>query len=502
MKFHSSPLLNNQNSHLPTISLLAAITLFKIAYLLFVPGIAVVFDEAQYWSWAQSLDFGYFSKPPIIAWLIAASTGLAGSDSVFWVKLPATLLHFITAICIYFITKALYPANHKVAQYAAIIYITAPAIIFSSMLMTTDAPLLTFWALSFLIAIYAIRFDQIRLWIALGMAIGCGMLTKYAMIFFVLSFVIYALWADRRLLLKSGFYLSLIIAAIVLLPNILWNVDNHFVSFTHLMHDNIGLKSTKFSLALHPINALEFIASQFFILGPVFFAGILYLLYKGSVRRETEAAIDTVTSVNREKLLLSFFLLVFIAIVAQAFFKRAYGNWAAASYITALPLVTAFLVYRHIKLLKIGLAINITIMMMMYILSFYLDSIAPQKSHSIWQRNGEMITQICNNDAYKTSNLLFDDRKMIASMLYYARKCGIKRFYKWNPTGAIKDHYDLTTDISDKVGSNFLLITRHKSISEIADNFNNSEEIFAQERPLYKKAEMLYVYKLSSFKKY
>jgi len=502
MKLQSSPLLNKQNSHLPTISLLAAITLFKIAYLLFVPGIAVVFDEAQYWSWAQSLDFGYFSKPPIIAWLIAASTGLAGSDSVFWVKLPATLLHFITAICIYFISKALYPRNHNIAQYSAVIYITAPGIIFSSVMMTTDAPLLACWALSFLIVIYAIRLDKITLWIALGMTIGCGMLSKYTMIFFVLSFVIYALWADRRLLLKSGFYLSLIIAAIVLLPNILWNVDNHFVSFTHVMQDNIGLKSTKFSLALHPINALKFIASQFFILGPVFFAGVLYLLYKGSMRRETEAAIDTPTSVHREKLLLSFFLLVFIAIVTQAFFKHAYGNWAATSYITALPLVTAFLAYRHKKLLKIGLAINITIMMILYILSFYLDSIIPQKSHNIWQRNGEMITQICNNDAYKTSNLLFDDRKMIASMLYYARDCGIERFYKWNPTGAIKDHYDLTTDISDKTGSDFLLITRHNNVSDIADNFNNLEEIYAQEHTLFKKQEMLYVFKLTRFKKY
>jgi len=35
-------------------------------------------DEAQYWSWSQNLDWGYFSKPPLIAWIIAISTSLFG----------------------------------------------------------------------------------------------------------------------------------------------------------------------------------------------------------------------------------------------------------------------------------------------------------------------------------------------------------------------------------------------------------------------------------------
>src|SRR5215510_533453 len=32
----------------------------------------LVLDEAQYWTWSRALDFGYFSKPPMIAWVIAA----------------------------------------------------------------------------------------------------------------------------------------------------------------------------------------------------------------------------------------------------------------------------------------------------------------------------------------------------------------------------------------------------------------------------------------------
>ena len=28
-------------------------------------------DEAQYWIWSQNPYFGYYSKPPLLAWLIA-----------------------------------------------------------------------------------------------------------------------------------------------------------------------------------------------------------------------------------------------------------------------------------------------------------------------------------------------------------------------------------------------------------------------------------------------
>ena len=34
----------------------------------------LVLDEAQYWTWSRALDFGYFSKPPMIAWVIRGAS--------------------------------------------------------------------------------------------------------------------------------------------------------------------------------------------------------------------------------------------------------------------------------------------------------------------------------------------------------------------------------------------------------------------------------------------
>ena len=53
-------------------------------------------EEAYYWNYAQHLDIGYVDHPPMIAWLIALSTGLLG-HSEFAVRLPAIVCGLATA---------------------------------------------------------------------------------------------------------------------------------------------------------------------------------------------------------------------------------------------------------------------------------------------------------------------------------------------------------------------------------------------------------------------
>ena len=52
----------------------AAITVARIV-LLFVSEAELGPDEAQYWYWSQHPAFGYFSKPPLIAWAIGGFNG-------------------------------------------------------------------------------------------------------------------------------------------------------------------------------------------------------------------------------------------------------------------------------------------------------------------------------------------------------------------------------------------------------------------------------------------
>ena len=41
-------------------------------------------DEAQYWLWSQTLDLGYYSKPPLLAWFLNGYSILFGDSFVFF----------------------------------------------------------------------------------------------------------------------------------------------------------------------------------------------------------------------------------------------------------------------------------------------------------------------------------------------------------------------------------------------------------------------------------
>src|SRR3569623_1327075 len=62
------------------------------AWLTRAAGVELHYDEAQYWEWSQQLDWSYYSKGPLVAWLIALSETLFG-HGVWQVRLPAWIAH-------------------------------------------------------------------------------------------------------------------------------------------------------------------------------------------------------------------------------------------------------------------------------------------------------------------------------------------------------------------------------------------------------------------------
>ena len=75
--------------------LLAALAVALIgvkAWLIRAAGVDLHYDEAQYWEWSRQLDWSYYSKGPLVAWLIALSESLFGHGA-WQVRLPAWLAH-------------------------------------------------------------------------------------------------------------------------------------------------------------------------------------------------------------------------------------------------------------------------------------------------------------------------------------------------------------------------------------------------------------------------
>jgi len=127
-----------------TLWLIAAMLIFRVGALLVSP-LGLHGDEAQYWAWSKELDWGYFTKPPLIAWTIWVTTSLFG-DAEWAVRLSSPVLHSVTAFVIF--RTARFAFDSKTGFWAAVIYLLMPALWLSSGIVSTDVPLLLCWALA------------------------------------------------------------------------------------------------------------------------------------------------------------------------------------------------------------------------------------------------------------------------------------------------------------------------------------------------------------------
>ena len=134
---------------LPALAVLLAVALLLRTLVLQASGAGLQVDEAQYWDWSRHLQWGYWSKPPGVAAVIAASTALFG-DSVAGIKLLCMMLWPMAALLLAWMAWDMAgrgPAGERAALWSAALLLGTPAAGILGMAATTDAPLLLMWSL-------------------------------------------------------------------------------------------------------------------------------------------------------------------------------------------------------------------------------------------------------------------------------------------------------------------------------------------------------------------
>jgi 4-amino-4-deoxy-L-arabinose transferase-like glycosyltransferase len=313
------------------VAILAALTLVRLVGL--ATSVVDLFpDEAQYWTWSRDLAWGYFSKPPLLAWTIAAAEHVCGSAEAC-IRAPAPILYFATSLVVYAIAAALY--DDRAAFWASMLTALGTGVVFSARIISTDVPLLFCWALALLAYVKLRERPRLSWSVVLGLALGLGLLAKYAMVYFLLGAGLAALLdADARKLLRSREpWIALAIGAALIAPNLLWNLDNGMITFGHTR----AVVNAEHTLGLHPGNALEFLAAQFAVIGPIVFAVLILSLAR--VRSRWLTAPD--------RLMLAFAVPPLALLTLTALLTKAYANWAATSAIAAVVLGAAVLTRRE-----------------------------------------------------------------------------------------------------------------------------------------------------------
>ena len=266
------PILPVRACRLLAAGLILGAAALHIGYLLHNCPLDLSPDEAHYWDWSRHLDWSYYSKGPLVAYLIHAGCAAFGGWSeqhtaglMFAVRLPAVVCGALMLLSLYVLTVQVF-RRETLALGVVALALTQPAVAAGSSLMTIDAPYTCCWGWALVLGYQAI-FRGVRwAWPAAGLVVGLGILAKYTMVLWLPSVGLFLLLQPdrRRLLLRPGFWVMSIIAGLCCLPILIWNLRNGWVTVRHVG----GLSGEGF----HPLGPLVYVGGQAALLLVYWFA--------------------------------------------------------------------------------------------------------------------------------------------------------------------------------------------------------------------------------------
>jgi len=265
-------------------------------------------DEAYYWQMSRFMDWGYFHQPPMIAVFI--KIGYALFQNELGVRLVTTLT---SALGILMLFKLSEPKDSRPFLLIYLGFILTHAGVFMAV---PDSPLI-FFTLVFLVLLRGyLKKDSLLTALAIGVVAAALMYSKYHAVVLIGSVIL----SSPKLLARKTFWAAGILAVLLFVPHILWQMDHDFVSFKY--HWLLRNKST-----WSPALILNYIGSEFILLGPVGLIAI-YSLFKAKVHSQFDRA-------------LLFVLVGFFGFFLFISFKgRVEANWTASAFLPLIILTT------------------------------------------------------------------------------------------------------------------------------------------------------------------
>ncbi|OGW37361.1 MAG: hypothetical protein A2Y97_05685 [Nitrospirae bacterium RBG_13_39_12] len=419
---------------------LLAINLFNIYYIQNGP-LDLSPDEAHYWEWSRRLDLSYYSKGPMIAYLIHLGTYIFG-DTVFGIRIMAVMFFILSSMLLYKLGKNLY--DEQVGFFSAVLLQIIPLFSAYSILFTIDSLIIFFWSLSLYLFSKAsnvkslnqhtsiakdnssavsnqdplIKLKQrsnmsLAFWSLLGISIGLGLLAKYTMaLFYICAFLFLFFSKDhRRLLFTKGPAVAFIISLLVLSPVIIWNTNHEWVTLKHTagqVHIADGFQISFKSF-------FEFLGSQFGVITPLLLIFMAVSVWK--IRKRCEGSF------------LFWFSIPIIAIfLIKSLHAKVQANWALSGYLTCIIAFSAIYM-KNLYSAKIGFKILVStavfLSLIVTIVAHYPSLLNlpiendPTSKLRGWKELGAEVSKIYEQTSTTRPVFIFSDRYQVSSELAF-----------------------------------------------------------------------------------
>lgn len=321
--------------------LIFAISVLRIVYIGWLSPFDLATDEAHYWDWARNLDWSYYSKGPLVAWLIRLSIEIFGplSDSltgstVLAIRLPAVVCGAALLAAVYTLTLQIHRRDSLAFAVTAVTSIL-PAATAGSVLMTIDAPFVALWAWALVVGHMAVFGGSKWAWPVLGLLLGLGVLAKYTMLLWPVSAVLFCIFTPeyRKILRQPGMWIATSVLAFCCLPILIWNIQHDWISLRHVA-GQAGVVQAEAKGSIRWVGPFEYIGGQFALCVGVFFIVWVAGMIVHRPGRESDPQMLFMWWLSAPTFLL--FLIVSFRVGIQV-------NWPIAGFVSGLVLSASWL---------------------------------------------------------------------------------------------------------------------------------------------------------------
>lgn len=418
-------------------------------------GLDLLGDESYYWDWSRHPDWCYYSKPPMVAWLMGVFTYFLG-DTTFVVRLPAVVLGSIFLYYFHATTQFYYGA--RTAALALLLILATPINLLANFLMTIDPPLYCFWIMSIYYLSRALFAAEESSWLKAGLASAAALLSKQvALVLPTIAIVFIIITPAYRPLISrylSQYLLPVILAGAII---VFWNSQHDWIMFGHSQGHFAEHNSDDW--IKHLQHARDFWFYQLLLLTPpVFIIVLMTTIYMLLGFKQLNA---------EQRFLWLFGPGLLLLILAFSFVRKMQGNWPMPFYFTALILLVGRWTYLDWpRLWKWILGLGFTLVVITSFLPFVISVLGlhntqwdPTHRFKSWQPIAvqiDAIRQTVQPDLKNSFVVTLGHRSIASQLAFYLHDH--PAVFRYEPSGSVVSQYELWGGPSQRIGQNAFLI--------------------------------------------
>ena len=236
-------------------------------------GYGYFIDELYYIACARRLDFGFVDHPPlapaILRLTMALSRRLARGDPA-----SSALAGALTVLATGWLAARLGAGRFGQAL-ASLCAVVPPVFLVLFNVFSMNSFEILLWTALLIVAVVLVERNEPRLWVVFGALAGIALENKHTVVLLALGIVVgLVLTRERRLLFTRWLFVGGVVAFVLFLPNLLWQIDNEFPSLEFYRNATL--------LKNRPLPPLQVVWNQILFMGPwtfpVWAAGLYFCL--------------------------------------------------------------------------------------------------------------------------------------------------------------------------------------------------------------------------------